>query len=50
MVKIVQVTRDGDQFVMTVERDGGQKETWTYEREETSVGVSFIMVDRDDDR
>lgn len=48
MSKILKINRDGDYFVMTVERDGGSKEKWMYDRVVTSLGVSYIEIGRED--
>lgn len=50
MSKILKTTRDGDYVIMTVELDSGGREDWTYEREETSTGFSYIQVNREDAR
>jgi hypothetical protein len=50
MGKILKVKKDGDQVVMTVLLESGSKEKWTYEREETSAGFSYLQVSREDAR
>lgn len=48
MSKILEIKREGHQVVMTVQLESGHKQNWTYEKEETSTGRSFIMVDREE--
>jgi hypothetical protein len=48
MSKVLNVTRDGDFFEMCVELGKGHREKWTYERVESAVGVSWVMIGRED--
>lgn len=48
MGKILEITKEGSDVVMTVELDSGHREKWTYRKEETSTGKSITMVDREE--
>jgi hypothetical protein len=45
---IKKILREGSVFVMTVELQSGDHEEWTYVREETSNGLSYSMIGRED--
>jgi hypothetical protein len=48
MPKTIKITQHGSQFTMLVELESGHKERWTYQREETNIGVNYVMIDRED--
>jgi hypothetical protein len=48
MGKILEIERNGDNGTITVQLASGHKERWEYQRVETSTGISYIMVDRED--
>jgi hypothetical protein len=46
-MKILNVEKFGNQFVMTVELDQGHKEKWVYVREEFNGLVAYSMIERE---
>jgi hypothetical protein len=48
MYQVLNVSREGNLFIMEVELQGGYKEKWTYSREEADGLVSFSMIDREE--